>query len=187
MLKNTEQPEPQSPLSSCSPIAFNAYHRAKRIKENIAAGDKACVDAEERYMSAGQDLKVLKEAMPPNTTWPVYVKKMVGIGKSRANELIAMANGTPAAEVKAKNRARQQKFRDNQDDNWPLRNGHCMRVMFDDTAIRKVGKQIFREQTRERKKRATEKILTTTNVDASLVSVAIPFSKLILLGGSTGA
>jgi hypothetical protein len=55
MLKDTERPEPQCPLSSCSPIAFNAYHRAKRIKENIAAGDKACVDAEERYMSAGQD------------------------------------------------------------------------------------------------------------------------------------
>jgi N6-adenosine-specific RNA methylase IME4 len=169
MLDNARQPQPQR--SSSSPIALDAYRRAKRIKDNIAAGDKACTDAELYYLSAGRDLKILKETRPPNTPWPPYVRKMCNLGKTRANELIAMANGTPVAEVQAKAAKRQQKYRDNhREDNWPLRNGNCMRVMFDDTSIRKVGSQIFREQNAERKKKATDKILKTTNIDSPLVS-----------------
>ena len=74
----------------------------KTIKAHIAKGDKAADKAEQHYIAAGQHLKTLKaEHAGSWSEWEELLRR-VGIGKSRASELMAIADGTKTlAEVRA--------------------------------------------------------------------------------------
>src|SRR6516164_7951257 len=73
------------------------------IKAHIAKGDKAADKAEQHYIAAGQHLKTLKAQHKGNwAEWEALLKERVGIGKSRASELMLIAAGTKTvAEVRA--------------------------------------------------------------------------------------
>ena len=75
----------------------------KTIKAHIAKGDKATDKAEQHYIAAGQHLKTLKaEHTGSWSEWEALLRDRVGIGKSRASELMAIADGTKTlAEVRA--------------------------------------------------------------------------------------
>jgi hypothetical protein len=75
----------------------------KTIKAHIAKGDKAADKAEQHYIAAGQHLKTLKaEHTGSWSEWEALLRERVGIGKSRASELMAIADGTKTlAEVRA--------------------------------------------------------------------------------------
>jgi hypothetical protein len=87
----------------------------KTIKAPIAKGDKAAEKANDHYIAAGQHLKTLKAEHDGNwADWEELLKTKIGIGKSRASELMQIADGTKTveqvradgAERKAKERAK---------------------------------------------------------------------------------
>src|SRR5262245_9595182 len=86
------------------------------IKARIAKGDKAKDKADQHYIAAGQYLKTLKaehdEGGGTWAEWEALLKEKIGIGKSRASELMAIADGTKTVEnVAADRRERQRKAR----------------------------------------------------------------------------
>jgi hypothetical protein len=125
----------------------------KRIKEHIAKGDQATEKAEhatkkaeEHYKSAGQHLLTLKAEHKGNTAeWEQLLKEKCGIGKSRAYELIRIANGkTTVEEIRADKAESVRKVRAA----IPLRSGKTEVTVTDEPprswkiiAIAKDGKQ----------------------------------------------
>src|SRR5215471_12889124 len=64
------------------------------IRAHIAKGDKAAEKAEQHYIAAGQHLATLKASHAGTwKEWETLLKAKVGIGKSRASELMAIADG----------------------------------------------------------------------------------------------
>jgi hypothetical protein len=73
---------------------MNEEQRWRAVKECIAKGDKARAKAEDWYITAGQHLKTLKaEHTGTWAEWEIKVKERAGIGKSRASELMQIADG----------------------------------------------------------------------------------------------
>src|SRR6516162_11877494 len=94
-----------------------------RIKAHIAKGDKAKDKAEQHYIAAGQHLKTLKASHGGTwAEWEELLKTKIGIGKSRASELMRIADGTKTVEqVRADTAERTAKTRALQSS--PLRSG----------------------------------------------------------------
>jgi len=69
------------------------------IRAHIAKGDHASKKAEQHYIAAGQHLATLK-ANHAGTwkEWETLLESKVGIGKSRASELMAIADGRKTAD-----------------------------------------------------------------------------------------
>jgi hypothetical protein len=100
------------------------------VKECIAKGNQArrkaeqhSLAAEQHYLAAGQHLKVLKAAHDERGgtwfQWEALLKERVGIGKSRASELMQIADGTKTVEgVRAETAERTRQARIS-----PLRSG----------------------------------------------------------------
>jgi hypothetical protein len=66
----------------------------RAIKAHIARGDKAKDKADQHYIAAGQHLKALKEQHEGSwAEWEALLKEKIGIGKSRASELMQIADG----------------------------------------------------------------------------------------------
>jgi hypothetical protein len=66
----------------------------KIIKAHIERGDKAKDKAEQHYIAAGQHLKELKEQHWGDwEQWREKLREQVGIGPSRASELMQIADG----------------------------------------------------------------------------------------------
>ena len=77
---------------------------AKTIKAHVAKGDQAQAKAEQHYIAAGQHLKKLKEHHAGSwAEWETLLRNRIGIGKSRASELMQIADGrSSVAEMRAK-------------------------------------------------------------------------------------
>jgi hypothetical protein len=91
----------------------------ERIKAHIAKGDKAAEKAGQHYVAAGQYLNELKANHTGNwEEWEVLLKSKVGIGKSRASELMQIADGRKSVEQVRAN-TNQRKL----DHRKPLRSG----------------------------------------------------------------
>jgi hypothetical protein len=95
----------------------------KTIKAHIAKGDKAKDKAEQHYIAAGQHLKTLKAEHGGSwAEWEALLKDKIGIGKSRASELMQIADGTKTVEqVRTETAERTAKTRALQSS--PLRSG----------------------------------------------------------------
>ena len=69
----------------------------RTIKAHIAKGDQAKDRAEQHYISAGQHLKTLQRLHKDRggtwAKWEALVKEQCGIAKSRASELMQIADG----------------------------------------------------------------------------------------------
>jgi hypothetical protein len=73
---------------------MNEAQLVKTIKAHIAKGDHAKDKAEQHYISAGQHLKTLKANHAGSwDEWEALLKEKIGIGKSRASELMQIADG----------------------------------------------------------------------------------------------
>src|SRR5262245_10229164 len=73
---------------------MNELQLIKTIKAHIEKGDKAKDKAEQHYIAAGQHLKTLKaEHGGTWAEWEDLLKTKIGIGKSRASELMQIADG----------------------------------------------------------------------------------------------
>jgi hypothetical protein len=69
------------------------------VKVLIEKGDKAKAKSEQFYIAAGQHLKTLKTEHTGNTAeWEALLKEKCGIGKSRAYELMKIADGRATVE-----------------------------------------------------------------------------------------
>jgi hypothetical protein len=90
---------------------------AGTIKAHIAAGDKAVGKAEEHYKAAGIHLLEAKERVKrtANLTWPAFLVSQCSIQRSRADELISIAEGRKTLdEVRSGNRERDGRRRERQ-------------------------------------------------------------------------
>jgi len=102
---------------------MNESQLIQTIKAHIAKGDKAKDKAEQHYIAAGQHLKTLKARHGGSwAEWEELLKTKIGIGKSRASELMRIADGRKTVEqVRADTAARTAKTRALQSS--PLRSG----------------------------------------------------------------
>jgi hypothetical protein len=77
---------------------LHAEQRWKAVKAHLLKGDQAKAKAEQHYIAAGTHLAALKaqhdEAGGTWAAWEALVKAKVGLGKSRASELMQVAAGT---------------------------------------------------------------------------------------------
>jgi hypothetical protein len=90
---------------------------ADTIKAHIAAGDKAFDKSEQHYKSAGIHLKEAKDKVSrrADLTWQGFLFGQCGLKRSRADELIAIADGRKTLEeVRAGNRERDSRRRERQ-------------------------------------------------------------------------
>ena len=89
----------------------------KTIKALVAKGDHAAEKAEQFYTAAGKHLAELKERCPGE--WLQFASEKIGIGRSRAYELMAIGTGVRTVEqVRETTRRRVEHHRSR-----PLRNG----------------------------------------------------------------
>jgi hypothetical protein len=95
----------------------------RAIKAHIERGDKAKDKADQHYVAAGLRLKELKESHGGTwTEWEELLKTKIGIGKSRASELMQIADGRKTlVEVREAGAARIREHRESS----PLRNGEA--------------------------------------------------------------
>jgi hypothetical protein len=77
---------------------MNESQLIRHIKAHIARGDKAKDKAEQHYIAAGQYLKQLKDDCPDQKVFLEKVEREIGIGKSRAYELIQIGDGRKTIE-----------------------------------------------------------------------------------------
>lgn len=86
--------------------------KAKEIKHRIELGDQSTDKAEQNFMSAGLLLIAAKEEVShtKGLTWAKFLAQCGGVKRSRANELITIADGRKSVEeVRAARRARDVK------------------------------------------------------------------------------
>src|SRR5262245_15792260 len=75
---------------------MNESQLVQAIKVHIAKGDKAADKADQHYRSAGQHLKTLRATHGGSwAEWEELLKTKVGIGKSRASELMRILPTVP--------------------------------------------------------------------------------------------
>src|SRR5262249_16544523 len=81
---------------------------------HIAKGDQAADKAQQHYISAGQYLKTLKEQHKGTwAEWEELLKDKIGIRKSRASELMQIADGRKTAkEIQSETTGRSKKHRE---------------------------------------------------------------------------
>jgi hypothetical protein len=80
-------------------MLFTESKLVRTIKAHIEKGDRATEKAEQHYIAAGQHLKTLKAAHSGTwAEWEALLKDKIGIGKSRASELMQIADGRKTVE-----------------------------------------------------------------------------------------
>ena len=78
---------------------MNEPQLIRTIRAHIEKGDRAAEKSEQHYIAAGQHLKALKAQMPTGIKWEQYLKDHgLEIGRRRADELIAIADGRATVE-----------------------------------------------------------------------------------------
>jgi hypothetical protein len=92
-------------------VAFmNEAQLVKTIKTLVEKGDHAKEKAEQFYIAAGQHLKTLKEQCPSASAWEELVRRKCDLERSRAYELLQIADGrTTVAAVRKNGDARKAK------------------------------------------------------------------------------
>jgi hypothetical protein len=96
-LDGTNDAPTQTRLAEAKPtISAQVLTLVRRVKALIEKGDRAAEKAEQFYKSAGIHTKEIKEQ---SEDWETIVREKCGIGRSRAYELMAIADGktTPHA------------------------------------------------------------------------------------------
>jgi hypothetical protein len=150
----------------------------KTIKAHIAKGDKAAEKANDHYIAAGQHLKTLKAEHDGNwAAWEELLKTKIGIGKSRASELMQIADGRKTVKgIAAATTERSKKHRALS----PLRNG-------EPAAPPPVSEEVLQQRARRAERIRTLMgigFATTNDVDPE-VSAAAMKAKFAELDGDT--
>jgi hypothetical protein len=93
-----------------APANTNQAQLIGAIKAHIAAGDKHTSKAKDHYIAAGQYLAALKKEHTGTwAEWEALLRTKVGIGKSRASELMQIADGCKTVEGVAADRRKRQR------------------------------------------------------------------------------
>jgi hypothetical protein len=82
----------ESEALSAPPVSETEVQLCKKIKALIAKGDKAQDKAEQFYLAAGIELKRLKAGCFSQDMFLTVIDR-IGVGKTRAYELLAIAEG----------------------------------------------------------------------------------------------
>jgi hypothetical protein len=102
---------------------MNKTELIARIKTHIEKGDQAAEKSEQHYVTAGLHLIDLKAQHKGNwQDWQTLLKTKVGIGKSRASELMQIADGRKTVEA-VRGRKAQSMRKSRENDVSPPRGG----------------------------------------------------------------
>lgn len=119
------QTRQQDPLDVLAKAAHDEIKEAERHQKEA---DRHQAEADERFAAAGRKLKEAKDRLQAGEmamTWAEFLLKYCPISKSRAYELIAIAEGrTTAEEVREKVRARKQAHRARKQQQTDVRSGN---------------------------------------------------------------
>jgi hypothetical protein len=135
---------------------------ARQIKNLVAKGEAACDDAEKCFKQAGADLKELKQYKPKHLTWETFVRDTCDLGRSRADELIALADGrTTLDKVRAATATRVKRHRRRHAP--PLRNGgmHLARVVGAESEPKHQTEDGLEDSEDERRRHITTDLIDT--------------------------
>jgi hypothetical protein len=118
----------QAEIEALKMVGLDEEQRWRAVKVCVAKGDKAKQRAQDFYITAGQHLNALKAQLDKAggkwAEWEVLLKKKAGIAKSRASELMAIADGTKTVEqVRAQGAERKAKHLEKAKEISPFRNG----------------------------------------------------------------
>jgi hypothetical protein len=91
------------------PIPAEALTLARRVKALVEKGDRAAEKAEQFYKSAGLHIKEIKQKYSEH--WEIIVRDRCGLGRSRAYELMAIADGRTTLERVRAGATERQKIR----------------------------------------------------------------------------
>lgn len=109
-------------------LAKAAHAEIKEAERHQKEADRHQAEADERFAAAGRKLKEAKDRLQAGEmamTWTEFLLKYCPISKSRAYELIAIAEGrTTAEEVREKVRARKQAHRARKQQQSDVRSGN---------------------------------------------------------------
>ena len=105
-------------------------HLISTIKALVAKGDHAKAKADQFYIAAGKHLKTLKANHDKRggswAEWEALLRTKCGIGKSRASELMQIADGRKSVEgIRAAEAVKHKKLRDSSS---PVRTGEAEAV-----------------------------------------------------------
>jgi hypothetical protein len=91
-------------------IPAQVVNLARRIRALVEKGDRAAEKAEQFYKAAGIHIKEIKQKQSEH--WETIVREQCGVGRSRAYELMAIADGkTTLEKVRADTNDRQKVHR----------------------------------------------------------------------------
>lgn len=96
------------------------------IKAHVAKGDASIEKAEQHYKAAGIHLVEAKARIKetPGLTWPAFLNAHCSIRRSRADELIMIADGrTTLTDLRMKKAESVRATRERKSENLPLRSG----------------------------------------------------------------
>jgi hypothetical protein len=71
----------------------------RTVKVHIEKGNRAAEKSEQHFIATGLFLKEAKERKPADITWPDFVRQHFDLGRSRADELIQIADGRTTVEL----------------------------------------------------------------------------------------
>jgi hypothetical protein len=101
-----------------------------KIKAHIAKGDQAASKSEQHYIAAGQYLKELKADHKGDWAgWELTLKVKIGIGKSRASELMQIADGRKTTEQVRAFTAERVRSHEARKKDSPLANGETAKPL----------------------------------------------------------
>jgi hypothetical protein len=85
-------------MSTKTDIQISIPSLIHTIKSHLAKSVQSADKAEQHFVSAGLRLKELKARKPSETPWPEYFRETFDLGRSRADELIQIADGRTTVE-----------------------------------------------------------------------------------------
>ena len=88
-------------LSGETPRRRPATESGDNLEASVGSA-RATTKAQQFYVSAGQHLKTLKAMTPNWREWEIVLLEKVGIGKFRASELMAIADGERPSQKRAR-------------------------------------------------------------------------------------
>ena len=123
-------PAPASGAPHLAPFDNADSHLISTIKALVAKGDHAKAKADQFYIAAGKHLKTLKANHDKRggswAEWEALLRTKCGVGKSRASELMQIADGRKSVEgIRAAEAVKHKKLRDSSS---PVRTGEAEAV-----------------------------------------------------------
>lgn len=147
------------------------------IRAHVTAGDKSAGKAEEHYKAAGIHLAEAKERIfkTKGVSWPIFLVTHCGLRQTRANELIALADGRVTLEgIRERKRESMRRTREAATES-PPRGGESGEKVKE----KQRGSNENNEKQQQQQSRASLLASIKTNLDAASLKTLIKINSIL--------